>query len=133
MSTPTDLSASVTKALRRAAKRIDSYTSCDQAGMVDILTEELRPVLLGGPLAEVPAREGGSSVAGRLVNVPVNWSPTEPRVYRLIQCRHKVNATSGCTACWSCAKCGRSGCGNMLDWREGDELRTEVCPRDSEP
>ena len=32
----------------------------------------------------------------------------------VIECKYKVYAKSGCTCCWYCSKCGKTGCDNLI-------------------
>lgn len=51
-----------------------------------------------------------------------------PRIFYVIQCKHKEFSTSGCTSCWHCKKCGRSGCDNFYYARLGiDQIKHIEC------
>ena len=70
----TQLPRKVINAIARAVKRINRYDGCEAEGMEIIIAEELEPVL---KQFDIPAREGGSSVAGQYVTVPVGWTTLE--------------------------------------------------------
>lgn len=50
-----------------------------------------------------------------------------PQVYKIIKCKDKEYSTSGCTSCWACISCGRSGCDNIYWARLEDKIVKEEC------
>lgn len=43
-------------------------------------------------------------------------APPVKQIIEIIYCPDKIRATSGCTCCWHCPSCGRSGCDNMISF-----------------
>jgi len=40
--------------------------------------------------------------------------PPLKQVIEMIDCPDKIYSKSGCTCCWHCPSCGRTGCSNVL-------------------
>lgn len=50
-----------------------------------------------------------------------------PQTYTIIECKDKEYAKGGCTCCWYCNACGRSGCDNLIGIRVIDLLERVQC------
>lgn len=51
----------------------------------------------------------------------------KPKVWSLLKCKEIKYATGGCTCCWYCEACGKTGCNNMLGWKPGDSVQEIEC------
>jgi hypothetical protein len=50
-----------------------------------------------------------------------------PKRYTIIKCKSKKYSTGGCTCCWYCEECGRSGCDNLYFLRKEDSVEYVDC------